>query len=659
MPPIVSTVTEDDRTMSRDRDASGSHARRRPRDRSARAAMVTLTLLAAGSASGYELGPAPLFTGPEPAPHAVVKALGAGNPINNQHRGEAVGHFFSRWWPNTSVPAGWTGSVGACNAGTISQARLDATIATVNYYRAITTLPDTVTLDSTLSAGDQEMALMIAANGQLSHFPPPTWLCYSVDGADAASNSNIAIGVSGPDAIDLYMDDPGAGNAAVGHRRWILYPRQAQLGSGDVEGGDVFYPANALNVIQGWGSRPATPAGVAWPPPGFVPYWLLPAGSNRWSFSYAAPVPGADFPTATVTMMQGGTPIPVTYEFVQHGFGDNTLVFLPQGVSYGRPAGDVTYDVKVDVVVNGVPQSFSYAVTVIDPVKPPKLSDLDNDGQSDIVWRNAAAQQTATWFMKGGAIAQSAFGSIPGGWALRAAADIDGDGKADLVWTNAATNQVAVWFMNGAAVADSTFFGTGDGWDLAAVADLNGDGKADLIFRNTSGAMIAWLMSGASVVDTVNYPSVGSDWTIAGTGDFFGARKDQILWRYEPTGDLFLWTNADTAAVSIVGLGKPGASWQLRAVGDVNGDGLADLVWRSAIGENAIWLSGESGHAVFPPGVGTDWSIIGSAQVFGDGRANVFWQRNDGVVAHWRFDATLAPSATFLTTVPAGWSPLL
>jgi hypothetical protein len=616
-------------------------------------------LIAPITAAGQQLGPAPLFTGPEPAPRAVVKALGAGNPIDNLHRGEAVGHFFSRWWPYTNVPALWTGSVATCNSGTISQARYDATIATVNYYRALTALPDTVTLDETLNAGDQRMALMIGANSQLSHFPPSSWACYSVQGADAASHSNLAYGVSGPDAIDLYMDDPGPGNTAAGHRRWILYPPQAQMGSGDVEGPNTVVPANALNVIQGFGSRPATPSWVAWPPPGYVPYWLMPASSNRWSFSYSASFPGADLTAATVTMNRAGTPIPVVYESVENGYGDNTRVFLPQGISYAAPAADTTYDVTVDnVVVGGVPRSFSYSVTVFKPVKPPKLADFDNDGQSDLVWNNAGAQQTATWFMKGGAIVQSAFGAVPPGWTLRAAADIDGDGKADLVWTNAATNQVAVWFMNGATVAASSFFGTGAGWDLAAVADLNGDGKADLIFRNTSGAMIAWLMSKAGIVTTVNYPSVGSDWTIAGTGDFTGARKDQILWRYVPTGDLFLWTNADTAAVSIVGLGKPGASWQLRAVGDVDGDGLADLVWRSAIGENAIWLGGLSGHAVFPPGVGTDWSIIGSAQVYGDGRANVVWQRNDGVVAHWRFDATLAPSATFLTTVPAGWSPL-
>ena len=611
------------------------------------------------AALAQELGPAPRLTGPEPAPRASFKAATVANPVNSLHRGEAVGHFYSRWWPYLTVPAGWTGAVGTCNAGTISQARLDATLATINYYRALVTLPDTVTLDGALNTGDQQMALMISANHALDHFPPPTWTCYSDSGANAASHSNIAIGTSGPDAIDLYMDDPGGGNAAAGHRRWILYPPQVQMGSGDVEGGDSSIESNALYVLAGFGSRPATPNGIAWPPPGYVPWQLMPSSSNRWSFSFYGPSQSADLSGANVSVVHGGASLPVSYELVENGYGDNTLVFLPQGVAYGAPAGDSTYDVTVsNVLVGGVPRSFSYSVTVFKPVKPPKLADFDNDGQSELVWSNAGTQQTAMWFMKGGVIDHPAFASIPPGWVLRGAGDIDGDGRADLIWTNPSTNQVAIWFMNGASVGASTFFGTGSGWDLAAIADLNGDGKADLVFRNTSGAMTAWLMSKSGIVSTVNYPSVGSDWVIAGTGDFSGARKDQILWRFAPTGDLFLWANADTPAVSLVALGKPGANWQLQAIGDFDGDGLADLFWRSNIGENAIWRGALSAGAVFLTGVGTDWSVIGAAQVFGDGRSNVLWKRTDGVIAHWRLNASFSPSATFLPTVPAGWLPV-
>jgi hypothetical protein len=98
---------------------------------------------------------------------------------------------------------------------------------------------------------------------------------------------------------------------------------------------------------------------------------MLPRTSNRWSFSY----PGANFAGASVTMSVGGQNIPVTLEGLATGYGDNTLVWRPRlagpgvaGVSYAQPAADTTYSVTVSGVSgSGVPTSFAYTVTVIDP----------------------------------------------------------------------------------------------------------------------------------------------------------------------------------------------------------------------------------------------------------------------------------------------------
>src|SRR4030095_7160319 len=110
------------------------------------------------------------------------------------------------------------------------------------------------------------------------------------------------------------------------------------------------------------------PNGIAWPPAGFVPYQNLPSVSNRWSLSF----PSADFSNATVTMSGPGGAIPVTKEPLTNGFGDNTLVFLPTGVSYAQPATDTTYTITVaNIAGNGVPASIQYMVTVIDPASSP------------------------------------------------------------------------------------------------------------------------------------------------------------------------------------------------------------------------------------------------------------------------------------------------
>ena len=123
--------------------------------------------------------------------------------------------------------------------------------------------------------------------------------------------------------------------------------------------------ANALWVFDGWGSRPPTPNGVAWPPRGYLPWQLLPAVSNRWSFSWK----DANFANATVSMKRNGIALGVpSYEAIANGYGDNTLVWKPQGVTYVQPAADVTYRVTIaGISGGGAPSSIAYDVIVINP----------------------------------------------------------------------------------------------------------------------------------------------------------------------------------------------------------------------------------------------------------------------------------------------------
>ena len=111
---------------------------------------------------------------------------------------------------------------------------------------------------------------------------------------------------------------------------------------------------------------------MAWPPAGYVPWQLLPSLSNRWSFSW----PGANFANARVTMTRDGQALgAVSYEPLVNdvGYGDNTLVWLPQGVNYGQPAGDTVYRVTIDGASgNGIPASLSYAVVVFHPEARPE-----------------------------------------------------------------------------------------------------------------------------------------------------------------------------------------------------------------------------------------------------------------------------------------------
>jgi hypothetical protein len=328
-------------------------------------------LLPVGAVAEVWLGDAPRLTTP---PEEGV--LGARAPaiesvvIDPMNRNQVAQAYQTIYLPEGNVPSGWNGNVGSCNAGSTSAAYESATIERVNFYRALAGLPGTVGLLSEPEGTDtQAAALIFSANQQLSHFPTSDWLCWTQAGADGAGHSNIALGfgndaAAGPGAVDLYMDDGGAGNTAAGHRRWVLFPPQAQMASGSIPYNPQ-WASNALWVFGPLGNRPPTPNGVAWPPRGYVPWQLLPSGSNRWSFSF----PDANFSNASVTMTRNGQALGApTYESVQNGYGDNTLVWVPQGVTYTQPAQDVTYHVVVSGMTGGgVPSTVAYDVIVIDP----------------------------------------------------------------------------------------------------------------------------------------------------------------------------------------------------------------------------------------------------------------------------------------------------
>ena len=285
------------------------------------------------------------------------------------------------------VASGWNGNVSLGDAGSTTEEFQDAVIRRVNYFRALSGVPAWVERSAEYGAKAQQAALMMSANGSLSHFPPPTWLHYTAEGAEAAANSNLYLGQHGPDSVDGYMLDPGPNNALVGHRRWVLYPNTRHMGTGDVPGGGGAWPANALWVFDAQQSplRPPTrDPWVQWPPHGHVPYSLVP---GRWSFSF----PGADFGLATVSMTRDGAALPVVLEAVGNGAGDNTLAWIPSGMSpdaadHPVPVNDVADPVLVsNVWVGGQWRSFQTRVVVFDPAKPgPDTVDTRPKGPSRV-----------------------------------------------------------------------------------------------------------------------------------------------------------------------------------------------------------------------------------------------------------------------------------
>lgn len=306
---------------------------------------------------------APPSNPPAPAPGSSGTTVA---PIDTTNRAEVVARWYDTYFDNT--PFSWTGSVSNCVAGDTTDAFKAAVVKRLNYYRAMAGLSGDLALDASTSAKAQQAALMMDANDRLSHSPSSSWRCYSADGAQAAGSSLLAYSSASARNVGLldgYMRDRGANNAPVGHRRWILYPPLARVGTGDAP------QANALWIIfPGTGGEAAPPSAIAWPPRGFVPRPLADP-TDRFSLS----CPGANFSAASVSMRgDAGQPVSVRVESrSDHGYGDNTIVWsIDTAQSPARGWDRATGDTRLDVEVTGVARcdagsDFRYSVTFVSP----------------------------------------------------------------------------------------------------------------------------------------------------------------------------------------------------------------------------------------------------------------------------------------------------
>jgi len=127
----------------------------------------------------------------------------------------------------------------------------------------------------------QNAVLMTSANNAVHPSSPATWnCCCSASGYNGACNLIQALGASGVQVIDLYLEALDSVAAAAPQRRWLLYLPQARVAMGDIL---IAAQSNALWTMGPFGSRPDRPASTACPPRGFVPWDVAPRTAGRTS----------------------------------------------------------------------------------------------------------------------------------------------------------------------------------------------------------------------------------------------------------------------------------------------------------------------------------------------------------------------------------------
>ena len=307
-------------------------------------ALATLVL-------GLVLEAAPADAGTSSGTRVTARWSGA---IDTRSLSAVNASYWSQYAAKQSIDIGWLGgSLIGCLPGLSSLTSNAATLSAMNYVRSLAGLAP-VRLSSTLNAGAQRAALIMSANGALNHHPTSSWKCYSAAGATAASRSNLALSypsIKSGQIIDLYMDDPGAGNYGVGHRRWVLNPFSTVVGTGSTD------TANALTVIGPTSSTRPNPRWVGWPTAGYFPNAMEPNG--RWSLSSGRN--NVSFARARVHVYRNGISIPVHKFAVENGYAQPTLAWqMP--ASFSKTS---TYRVVVkNIRRKGTTKRFKYAYTV-------------------------------------------------------------------------------------------------------------------------------------------------------------------------------------------------------------------------------------------------------------------------------------------------------
>jgi len=270
----------------------------------------------------------------------------------------------------------WNGSVQNCDPGNLNADILSKAENRINYFRKATGL-NTIKLIPEYNEKAQYAALMMTANGQISHSPSKNWKCYTEKGMEGAKNSNL--GISDFDHfpeisfVTGFILDYGPINNKIGHRKWLLNSRAQGMGYGATGTHEIIYVTGVQQkVANNW------PPFIAYPPAGYFPYNLI---FEKWSF--AIPQGKAvDFRKAKVEMLDdNGKKLAIKILSVEDPwYFDSTIVwqvlsmFSADEIKYvknslveqGYMDKKITIRIK-NVIMEGEKTDFEYEVIPFNP----------------------------------------------------------------------------------------------------------------------------------------------------------------------------------------------------------------------------------------------------------------------------------------------------
>lgn len=275
-------------------------------------------------------------------------------------------------------------------------------------------------------------------------------------------------------------------------------------------------------------------------------------------------------------------------------------------------------DARSATTTQPINYTLSLGAVTVQPPQRPELFGYNAIGEA-LHWQSSGNKNLTV------ESAQSVTPMAEAGWSIAAISDWNQDGVADLVWRNAAASATKLWLMGGTnglvRQSEQTLFTVDASWDIVGSADWNQDGSMDLIWRSRAGDQtVIWLMGGTdktTIQRSVLLAPVPNEWSIKGIADFDRNGTQDILWRNRISGDNVIWSmggvdNAEWTRAQT--LRQASLEWDILGVADWDQDGTADILWQNTNGQRVLWfMEGRETLALregqFLESVPTDWIV--------------------------------------------------
>jgi hypothetical protein len=299
-----------------------------------------------------------------------------------------------------------------------------------------------------------------------------------------------------------------------------------------------------------------------------------------------------------------------------------TTAAADQSFPWSIPTGFTTgSDYQIRIHQDNIEDFSDNNFTITMVQHPETQPDFNNDGHTDLVWRNTSNGDNIVWYLTN--VSLNGFGNLQDesdlNWHIKGTGDFNYDGHIDILWQHASTGQSRIWYLNNVTVTGTANLPpiSDTNWLITGTGDFNSDDKVDILWRNMStGENLTWYLDGTVILGFGHIPtSINFDWKVVGTGDFNSDGYVDILWRHSVSGQNLIWYMSN---VTLNGFGslpdEINLDLEIGAVGDFNSDSYVDIVWRNTSnGQNTVWYLNNTtllGTGTLPSTANTDWTIV-------------------------------------------------